>query len=604
MKNKDQDVGVVLEETLQQNIAELDHIYKSAPVGLCLMDRELRYLRVNERLAAFHGIPVADHIGRTLHDVIPEIAPKVVSVFDRVCETGEPILDQEVQGSTSAEPGVLRHWLASYYPLKGEDGSVKAFSIVVQEITQTKVAQKALQKSEARLRELLETSLAIPWEADPETWLVSYIGPKAVSVFGYPIERWLEKDFWIQHIHAEDRDRVIEFFGAQAASSDDCEHEYRMVHADGSTVWVQDIAHIERSNGVPTMLRGFLIDITERKEAEFALKESEERLARQAAILGQVHDAVISTDLSGSIQTWNKAAERIYGYSAEEALGRNVAFLHSPEEEPMRDQRVIGPLLEKGSHEVVLRNRKKSGEEILINLRLSLLRDKQGNPIGIIGCSNDITERTRLQEGLLKIASQEQRRIGQELHDTAGQELVGLGYLSKSLVQNLEKRESSHAEMARKIGQGLDRTLGQVRALSRGLIPSEIRKEHFVSAMTELVSRVGEMGMVNCKLDCGKEVALHSDSKATQIYRIAQESITNAIKHGDAKNILITIDKREELLRVTVQDDGNGMASNQSNEGLGLKIMAYRAEMIGATLEFEANKAGGTSVICTLSGVD
>jgi PAS domain S-box-containing protein len=103
-------------------LALLDALFAEAPVGLAFFDLELRYVRVNERLAEINGVPAADHIGRTVDDVLPEMDARVTEGFRRVLETSEPIVDVEVVGATPREPGLTRRWLASYYPLDGPDG--------------------------------------------------------------------------------------------------------------------------------------------------------------------------------------------------------------------------------------------------------------------------------------------------------------------------------------------------------------------------------------------------------------------------------------------------------------------------------------------------
>ncbi len=142
------------ERRARKQLAELEHLYQTAPVGLCLVDRELRWVRINERLAGFHGKPVSEHIGRRMKDLIPEIAAKSEPVYRKVFETGEPIVDAEVSGVTPADPDSERHWLASFYPLKLDDGTVYAVSNVVQDITSRKRAEM-LQTGNSRVLELL-----------------------------------------------------------------------------------------------------------------------------------------------------------------------------------------------------------------------------------------------------------------------------------------------------------------------------------------------------------------------------------------------------------------------------------------------------------------
>jgi PAS domain S-box-containing protein len=117
-------------------------LYESAPIGLGFFDRDYRYLRVNDELAAINGIPAAETLGRTLREVVPVNAPAVEPVIDRVFATGEAVRDLEVTGETPLQPGVLRHWLTGFYPVKGESGEVEAVGAWVIEISERKAAEQ------------------------------------------------------------------------------------------------------------------------------------------------------------------------------------------------------------------------------------------------------------------------------------------------------------------------------------------------------------------------------------------------------------------------------------------------------------------------------
>ncbi len=145
-------------------------------------------------------------------------------------------------------------------------------------------AEAALRESEARLRRLLETTRAVPWEADATTWQFTYVGPQAVDLLGYPVERWYERDFWPDHIHPEDRERAIEFCLRHSHTSDAYEFDYRMISADGKIVWLHDIVSVVRAGREAKSLRGFLLDITERKRTEEEAGQLRERLAHVARL--------------------------------------------------------------------------------------------------------------------------------------------------------------------------------------------------------------------------------------------------------------------------------------------------------------------------------
>jgi PAS domain S-box-containing protein len=153
------------------DLNELETLYRTAPVGLGLVDRDLRYVRINERLAAINGKPPGEHIGRTIREIIPEIASQVEPIFRRVFESGEPILDVETSGTLPAEPEVERSWRCSYYPIKSPDGMVERVSLVVEDITALKRAKQLLEERlqfETLLSDLSATFTNLPDSAlDP-----------------------------------------------------------------------------------------------------------------------------------------------------------------------------------------------------------------------------------------------------------------------------------------------------------------------------------------------------------------------------------------------------------------------------------------------------
>jgi signal transduction histidine kinase len=213
----------------------------------------------------------------------------------------------------------------------------------------------------------------------------------------------------------------------------------------------------------------------------------------------------------------------------------------------------------------------------------------------------EIAQRHRLEQEVLEIAALEQRRIGQELHDGVGQELTGLCMLADDLAEVLGERSAEQAQMAHRIAQSLKSALAQVRALSRGLIPVEVDAEGLMAALTELTDRIGKLHDISCTFEYLEPVLVEDNFTATQLYRIAQEAITNALKHSKADNIRVSLEIRDRCLTLRIADDGIGLTELVKRlEGMGLHIMKYRASQIGAQLSIRPGPAGGTIVTCTL----
>jgi len=143
-------------------------------------------------------------------------------------------------------------------------------------------SKTSIDTAKDRYQILLESTPLVPWEADARTWLFNYVGPQAADLLGYPVEDWYGDTFWVDHVHPDDRDAAVSTCERLSRAGTDYEFEYRMIRADGTTVWISDIVSVEMENGEPTVLRGFLIDVTDRKEAEAALARSESRFTELA----------------------------------------------------------------------------------------------------------------------------------------------------------------------------------------------------------------------------------------------------------------------------------------------------------------------------------
>jgi PAS domain S-box-containing protein len=291
----------------------LKHVYRTAPIGLCLLDTELRYRHINEWLASINGLSVEAHLGRTISEVIPEVSAGVESLLRRVMETGEPVLDGVVEAGTAASPHQKRIFQHSYHAIMSDEGIVVGVSCIVQDITERKRAEDALVEArnqletrvqartaeltqcELRHRLLLESTNAVPWEAECTTWQFTYVGPQATKLLGYPTQQWLDIDFWSSHIHPEDRQWVIDYCLRCAKRGTNYDFEYRMIASDGRVVWLHDIVSVELSGGEPQVLRGFMVDITERKRAQERMRELSARMiyaqeSERKRIARELHD--------------------------------------------------------------------------------------------------------------------------------------------------------------------------------------------------------------------------------------------------------------------------------------------------------------------------
>jgi len=339
-------------------------------------------------------------------------------------------------------------------------------------------------------------------------------------------------------------------------------------------------------------------DITERKKIEQALRESE---AKARGILDTAVDAIITIDSRGVIESFNRAAERLFGYKPQDAIGKNVSFLMP---DPYRSE-----------HDGYLRNYVETGRAKIIGIGREVVAQRSdgslfpadlavsevqlGDRRLFTGIVRDISERKRLEQEILEISDREKRRIGQDMHDSLGQLLTGIGFKSKSLENKLAAKQITEATIAKQIADLVTQAIMQARGLARGLQPVEPRPAGLMSALQELAINVQDLFPVSCIFACSQVVEICDPALATHLYRIAQEACNNAIKHGRAKEIAIELTRADDVVTVTVRDDGIGYSQpTGASKGMGMQIMRYRAAVVGGALSIRPNGTAGTVISC------
>jgi len=381
-------------------------------------------------------------------------------------------------------------------------------------------------------------------------------------------------------------------------------------------------------------LTGLGIDITERKRAEAAIREV-------AAIVQSSDDAIIGRDLNGIITSWNAGAERLYGYSAEEVIGKPVSLLHPPDRAD--EERKIRAVLRRGEateHYETVRIAK-DGRRIDVSLTISPIRNADGTVIGSSKIARDITEqkriqaelerwrrelesrveqrtieltvthkqlraqieeRKRLETEMARAVEREQLRLGQELHDGLGQQLVGISFMMTALCTKLEKTSTRGVREARKLETMLRQSVDQARNLAKGFYPVELERHGLLSALQEMVHSNEQAFGVRCVLESDGSLCVdHKGPVAVQLFRIAQEAVHNAIKHARAKQILVRLATVADNIVLTINDNGIGLSPEAAQTGgMGLRIMRYRAHLIGGELDVLNGADGGVTVTCTV----
>ncbi|RJP14961.1 MAG: PAS domain S-box protein [Candidatus Abyssobacteria bacterium SURF_5] len=430
------------QEQIHQQLTELESIYHSAPVGLCVFDRELRYVRINQRLADMNGVPIIDHIGKTVREIVPDLAPLAEEIAEKILRTGEAVLDIEFSGTTEFQPGVQRYWIEHWLPLKGADGEVFGINVVVNEVTEQRHSEQALRRSERGLAEAQRVAHMGSWEWNLQTGEMHW-SEEMYRVFGQdPMTYVPTPEGNLAIVHPDDRETVRELRNLITSGCTRISVDYRILLSDGSVRILHSEANVTDFDvsGKPVRLVGMIHDITERKQAEEALKKALSEAERQKRQLEAVMEAlpvgVAIVDKHGGIIRSNSEYERIWGgnhgksippvgavkdYAAFQAWWADSDKLVRPEEwgaaqAVQKAETVFGQLLEirrfDGSHGFVLNS-------------AAPIRDAGGKILGAAVAIQDITELRRTQDALRE-SEEKYRRLAKSLKKTVKEQVEQL----------------------------------------------------------------------------------------------------------------------------------------------------------------------------------
>ena len=337
-----------------------------------------------------------------------------------------------------------------------------------------------------------------------------------------------------------------------------------------------------------------------RNKMEIEVKEKEELLS---VTLKSISDAVIGANMDGTIISWNKGAFDIFGYELHEVVGRNLSILTPgsfPNEIPGNlDRAKMGIEIE--HYDTVRKN--KMGKILNISIKISPIKNKSEEITGVSIIAHDITEKRLLEKEILEISEKESRRIGQDLHDNLGQHLTGLMFHLKVLENSLRNKNLiPEADMAYDIAMDTKDAVNLTKKLSRNLINADIENQGISTAMEELISFYSNLYEIEIIYEANGEIdqLIKESTTITQLYHIAQEALTNSIKHSNASIIKLTLRVEDSEIYLQISDNGTGQfIDNENNgKGLGLSILKYRANVIDGKISIIGNKGEGTRVIC------
>jgi PAS domain S-box-containing protein len=332
--------------------------------------------------------------------------------------------------------------------------------------------------------------------------------------------------------------------------------------------------------------------IREKLQAEADLKARYENLFENA------NDMVFTCDLAGRITSVNQTGEQLLGRRREEIVEKKLVDFIAEEQRAAATQwfEQIVQYVELPPQEWDFIDG--PGQRVRLEIGTRVVEQK-GKIVEVEGIARDITERKRLEREILEISNREQQRMGHDLHDGVCQQLAGIAYRMDILADQLEEKNFPEASEAGRIGGLINEAITQTRSVARGLFPVHLEESGLVLTLEELAANATNLFKIKCDFSCGEPAPILENAVAAHLYYIAQEAVLNAVKHGKATNVTISLKHTDGHFILSVQDDGMGFQpTNGKPTGMGIRIMNYRAKTIGATLDLKSSPGNGTRLAC------
>jgi PAS domain S-box-containing protein len=370
---------------------------------------------------------------------------------------------------------------------------------------------------------------------------------------------------------------------------------------NGTLIEVEIISRALVFDGRPARLV-LAHDVTDQRRAEEALRQSEANLARAQAI---AHVGSYEIDVQGSgMVRWSAETFRILGLdpaqrelSTEEYLNRVV---HSEDQTRVRES-TEGAMHEGTRHDLEYRIVRPDSSIRHVHSIAEPVLGVDNKVAKLPGTFQDVTERKQLEKEILEISEREQSRIGQDLHDGLCQHLAGIEFRMKSLEQKLALKAKKESAEAAELAKLVRRAIEQTRTLAHGLSPVMLTPDGLMNGLQELAANTEKAFQITCAFNCPAPVLIHQTVVATHLYRIASEAVHNAIRHGKPKFVIINLLIANDRIMLAVKDDGAGFPTQPpQHQGMGLRVMQYRAGIIGGSLAVQRHSEDGTSVVCSL----
>jgi PAS domain S-box-containing protein len=458
----------------------------------------------------------------------------------------------------------------------------------------------ALQRSESRLAQAVWGTSVGLWEHDVATDTLHWWNDWCTSVDLDPCGGSSHSERWNSRIHPDDFSPFAAKYRALIEGRTDIyESEYRMRARSGNWRWIMSRgrATARDNKGRAISVAGVTIDLDARKQMELALRDSEARLRTQAMILETMREGVVLVALNGRVEFTNPAFDRLFGRTSEELAGISILELfhfRQVQSPTAAWEGLLGQHNRGGKRDMLFRRRDGSqfaGEVLSAEIELNGTKR-------ILVVVQDVSERKQLESEIIEIANTERRRLGADLHDGLGQELTGISLMLRSLAKSAGLAAFDTAPELNEIITLVNHAIQSARKMALGISPVTLERGGLLPALQTLVGWSRHSYNIDVRLRlCIRCPLLIGESAAAHLYLIAQEAINNAVRHGRARSITVTLRTSRTLASLSIIDDGAGIATIPARgAGMGLKLMEYRSAVIGGVMRIKPLPGGGTRV--------
>ena len=591
-----------MEENLSENVELNQSILNSLDAHIAVVDRTGKIIAVNsawKRFAQKEGAASLSHnsiginygkVCQTAAKSSDPVAKAAWKGIDSVLRRAAPSFSMEYPCHS---PKKSRWFLMNITPLSTARGDVVISHV---DITQRYLVEEAIFEKEARLRAILDTANDGIITIDEHCTIKSF-NQAAEKIFGYRALEAVGKNVSLL-MPSPDREKhdghIARYLRTGQSNIIGSSREVVGLRKDGTT-FPMEIAVSDLKLAGHHIFTGIVRDITPRKKAEQALLDERNFIS---AVLDTSGALILLLDEAGRIVRFNRACEHASGYLFDEVRGKTIWKLLVPPEEIAGVQAAFE---QARTTKIPVRHENqwlaKNGRHRLISWSNTVMTGEDGS-VTVIATGIDITFRRRLESEVIEISESEQRRIGQNLHDGLFRKLAGVQQTTDLIAKKRTTGSVTKAEIAT-VSEQVRETITETQRLVRSLSPTHLESNDLVASLAELAANTEQLFKVGCKFACPRTVEIVDKMVITQLYRIAQEAIHNAIKHGGAKNVTVTLTASDDRCTLAIANDGFPFPEEAvRSEGLGLRIMKYRAGMLGGSLTIDSGKNGSTVATC------